>query len=77
MEFKDYKSKPVIRRAHEVTYSDIEDLQVVSNKPSTSVLSGIEFKHYVPVNVGDFIVYLDDTDVYHCERSVFEQRNEV
>lgn len=35
----------------------------------------VVFKFHEPVKVGDYIVYLDDTDIYHCRREVFEERN--
>ena len=38
---------------------------------------GIKFKHYEPVDTGDFIVYLNESDVYHCTREVFLERNIV
>jgi hypothetical protein len=78
--FKDYQSKPTVRNAHEVTDND---KIVTHTDPSTSLLIndsiplGLTFKHYEPVAVGDFIVYLTDDDIYHCSRSVFMDRNIV
>lgn len=78
--FKEYQSKPITRKAREVT----EDDNITYHPDeSTSLLISqnneppVKFKHYEPVNVGDFIVYLNDDDVYHCTRKVFLERNIV
>ena len=66
--FKNYQSKPILREAHQVEASDT--IIPVEGKDSTSRLlaadSSLEFKHYEEVKVGDYIVYLNDTDIYHC-----------
>jgi hypothetical protein len=71
--FKEYQSKPVVRKAYEVKEGDC----ISSIDECTSVLLGVTegFKHYAPVLVGDFIVYLNDNDIYHCPREVFLERN--
>lgn len=76
--FIDYQSKPIVRSAYKVkSLSEI----LASNKSSTSTLLvgqyAQEFKHYEPVSVGDYIVYLNNDDVYHCTAQVFEERNIV
>jgi len=77
--FKEYHSKPVVRLAYEVV--DTDSITEVADKPATSTIttagSHLEFKHYEPVAVGDYIVYLTDTDVYHCSKAVFLERNIV
>lgn len=78
IEFKEYKSKPITRFALEVR----EDHKIVKLDESTSKIENAEgdlilFNHYEPVNVGDFIVYLNEIDVYHCSRKVFLERNEI
>ncbi len=79
--FKDYQSKPVVRKAHEVSADDLIGKVIGEDSTSELVLdgdkSGIKFKHYEPVNTGDFIVYLNDDDIYHCTRAVFLERNVV
>lgn len=66
--FKNYQSKPILHKAHCVEESDI--ITPVEGKEATSLLtaadSQLTFKHYEPVNVGDYIVYSNDDDVYHC-----------
>tara|TARA_R110000851_G_C12883388_1_gene546295 strand:- start:148 stop:450 length:303 start_codon:yes stop_codon:yes gene_type:complete len=75
--FRDYLSKPTIRKAYEIKEADL----IKSVGESTSMLVSIhvedtiKFKHYVPVETGDYVVHLTDSDVYHCPRSVFEARN--
>lgn len=74
--FKEYQGKAVSRLAHEVKTFDIITKGVDASTSSIDI-DGVEvkFKHYEPVNVGDFIVYLTETDVYHCSRKVFLDRN--
>lgn len=77
--FKDYQSKPVTRSAHRVVESDVitkidEATSLLQSKDFTEEL---HFKHYAPVLVGDYVVYLDGEDVYHCSAAVFAERNVV
>lgn len=74
--FKEYRSKPITRLAYEVSESDSINIE---EKEATSSIAidgeKVFFKHYEPVKTGDFIVYLNDSDIYHCDRKVFEERN--
>lgn len=87
MAFKEYKSKPVTRKAHKVTDADfiskvdgvescfelfMDDLRV---SEQSRLSQGIIFKAYEPVNTGDYIVYLNADDIYHCNAEVFAERN--
>lgn len=76
--FNRYQGKAIERLAHEVTTLDVIQS---TNKESTSVIDldgeEVEFKHYEQVNVGDFILYIDDDDIYHCSRKVFLDRNHI
>ena len=76
--FENYESKPIIRKAFKVTDTS---LIIYEDAESTSaILIGNEevtFKHYEPVKEGDYIVYLNDEDIYHCSKEVFEERNIV
>ncbi|GAB2799035.1 hypothetical protein GCM10027040_27560 [Halomonas shantousis] len=75
--FRKYQSKPITRLAY----------QVQPNSRITKVGEAtwrieiadkqIDFKAYEPVMVGDYIVYLNDQDVYHCNAKVFAERNVV
>lgn len=77
--FKEYESKPIKRLAHLVVESDV----ITKIDESTSILQPLDFtetvtfKHYDPVKVGDYIVCVDDTDIYHCNAKVFAERNIV
>ena len=76
--FTEYQSRPITRLAHKVSATDVITAQEAE---STSTLSDgdklVEFKHYEPVAIGDYIVYLNDSDVYHCNAKVFAERNLV
>ena len=78
MEFKDYQSRPIIRRACEITpdltltYWPDKSEAMISNKHSDEKL--VFACHEEPFH-GDFVIYLTETDIYHCKRSVFEERN--
>lgn len=75
--FKSYESKPIIRKAYEVQAGD----QIVKTKEKEFVLSNasgqVSFVAHEPVMPGDFIVYLNDQDIYHCSRQVFSERNVI
>jgi len=75
--FKEYQSKPVTRKAYEVKESDV--ITDIGESTSSVLVGGdyIEFKHYEPVSAGDYVVYLNDSDIYHCSREVFHERNVV
>lgn len=79
--FKVYQGKQINRIAYEIKASDV--LPVVKGTHESGVLAievegnRYEFVHYEPVNVGDFVCFLDETDIYHVRRSVFEQRNHI
>jgi len=75
--FKDYESKPVTRKAHKVTADDV--LTVIDETTQSITIEGqtVNFKHYEEVKVGDYIVYLNESDIYHCNAEVFAERNIV
>ncbi len=79
--FNEYQSKPITRKAHKITPGDY--IKKVQGKESTWLLRGYEddenyyFKAYEEIKVGDYIIYLDDKDIYHCTKKVFEERNIV
>lgn len=76
--FRPYQGKPVVRLAYEITEADTV---VKGTEPSTSEIciagTWYSFKHYVAVKAGDYVVFLNDKEIYHCERAVFLERNEV
>lgn len=78
MTFQRYESRPITRLAHQITERD----HVVSAGEGRLRLITPEgekfsFAHHEPVNTGDYVVYLNDEDIYHCRREVFLERNIV
>lgn len=81
--FSLYMSKPIVRKAIEIKPHGTLEVQrdMRSTHDKYRYREGddvsVEFVVHEAVSVGDFIVYLNDTDTYHCKRSVFMERNEV
>lgn len=75
--FKSFASKAVTRFAYEVKQDDF--FKVIDETTMQFVVDGVarQFKHYEPVQPGDFIVFLKDDDIYHCRRDVFADRNHI
>jgi len=76
--FKEYTSRPITRLAYEIQPDDV--LWTTGNESEWAVsVDGevVKFKAYEDPEDGDYVVYLDDTDVYHCRRDVFHERNVV
>ncbi|EGR1513738.1 hypothetical protein D6089_18040 [Vibrio vulnificus] len=82
-EFKVYQGKAIERIAYEVKPDEviIPLKQAESGGPCLSEISiggeRYQFAHFEPVNAGDFVCFLDEKDIYHVRRSVFEQRNYI
>lgn len=77
MSFKRYESRPITRLAHEITESDTLLTDDKGNWVTSVDGLTVRFKAYETPVAGDFIVHLDETDVYHVRRDVFVQRNVV
>ena len=78
--FKEYQSKAITRKAHEITENDSIEQLHDSTLWRLVTADGVvvDFAVHAPVvQVGDFVVYLNHSDVYHCERKVFFERNIV
>jgi hypothetical protein len=78
MSFNRYESRPITRLAHCINAaSSLEQCE----EPNTwaVLVDGhrITFKAYEAPLVGDYVVYLNDEDVYHCTQEVFVARNIV
>ncbi|MGL5906204.1 MAG: hypothetical protein ACRCZA_05700 [Shewanella sp.] len=77
--FNEYQSKPIIRRAYQIKSA----AEIVPTAVETRSILRVEghkdlwFCHYEPVAVNDWIVYLNESDVYHCTDKVFRERNIV
>ncbi len=74
MDFKDYTSRPITRRA-----AVIPDDAIIEYFPDgqTASVGGFEFKCYEMPKHGDYVCYLSDDDIYHCNATVFKERNIV
>lgn len=77
MSFKEYQSKPVIRLAYELKEGDYigksgfdRYCTVIDGKRVTFTANKVPL-------VGDFVIYINDEDIYHCPRSIFLDRNTV
>jgi hypothetical protein len=79
--FRVYQGRQINRTAYEIQEGDtiVKMASNYTGGPSKSVIEldgqEFEFVHYEPVKPGDFICYLDATDIYHVRRSVMKQRN--
>ena len=80
--FKEYQSKPIIRRAYKILKTDY----IVEGKDNKHFIlktthittkgdSAIEFVAHEKIKTGDYIVYLNAKDIYHCNAKVFAERN--
>lgn len=77
--FKRYKSKPIVRLAYQIKPED-EVAMEVGESPDHYITIGsdeIRFVAHEPVVAGDYVVYLNEDDIYHCNEKVFTERNEV
>lgn len=76
--FKEYQSKPITRKAYEIQPTDEIGYNGKLDRPYV-VIDGepVTFVAHEKVNAGDFVVYLDENDVYHCRREVFLERNHM
>jgi len=77
--FKNYQSRPTIRKAHLITNEDKNMTMVGDTYPCQHdvEIEGkvVSFTASEPVNIGDYIVYLNENDIYHCNATVFAERN--
>ncbi|WP_299073787.1 hypothetical protein [uncultured Paraglaciecola sp.] len=73
MNFQNYYSKPIIRNAAEIPVDSV--IEYYPEK-SEACVDEQYFKCYEEPKHGDFVVYLNDEDIYHCSRKVFFERNE-
>lgn len=75
--FKEYQSKPVVRKAYQLSVADIAKAVVIDETTIQITLGSLDirFKHYETVKSGDYVVYLKEDDIYHCSEEVFKERN--
>lgn len=77
MTFQRYQSRPITRLAHEI--AEDQEIRDVGGNTFVTLVDGqdLVFKAYQEPLPGDFIVYLNQDDIYHCSREVFLERNIV
>lgn len=75
--FKEYQSKPVTRTAYKIQTSDA--IKALDGHTFEISIAGkpYVFKAYETIFPGDYVVFLDDSDIYHCRQAVFHERNIV
>lgn len=78
--FNPYYTKPTIRLAHEILFED--KITQVEGEESTYTLEDeygyiITFKATASVRIGDYIIYLNKDDIYHCPIEVFVAGNHL
>lgn len=79
-EFKEYESKPIKRKALQMVDGRLEHFDGATYRYWFQTPEGpavIMFAAHQKPMLGDWIVYLNDHDVYHCTDQVFRERNIV
>ena len=71
--FKEYQSKPITRKAAKIGNEEL----VYFPEKSEAMYEGTVFKCYEEPKVGDYICFLNDNDIYHCNAKIFAERNEL
>ncbi len=79
--FKAYQSKPIERIAHQLTEKEVAKLCCTGDRASVMVEGEplIFAYHCAPSEIvaGDWVVFLNEEDTYHCTDGVFRERNHV
>ncbi|HDM8198725.1 TPA: hypothetical protein P0E36_004909 [Vibrio harveyi] len=81
--FKLYEGKPVVREAYQLTKRDLITMTIIGDGKKASIQiegSIIEFAFHCSMNeikAGDYVVFLNADDTYHCSEEVFNERNVV
>jgi hypothetical protein len=79
--FKRYQSKPIVRLAYQIQPNDgicpepHESTCHVNVANGESMGTQVSFVAHEEVRTGDYIVYLNEDDIYHCSAKVFAERN--
>ena len=77
-DFSEYQGKPVTRLAYQLRPEDVVAKVAEATYRIVLPQAGItDFKAYEPPQAGDYIVYLNEDDIYHCDAEVFRARNVV
>ncbi|WJT09275.1 Gp49 family protein [Vibrio harveyi] len=81
--FSLYESKPIVREAHQLTERDLNAMIIIGDGKKASIkIEGkiIEFAFHCSMNdikAGDYVVFINDEDTYHCSEEIFKERNKV
>lgn len=83
--FKLFDAKPIQREAYQLTANDIDALQfnAIPQDASTKAWfdifgTSVTFAfHCKPeeIKAGDYVVFINENDTYHCSEEVFNERN--
>ncbi len=80
--FKVFTGKPTERLAYQLTEQDIQHLSMnQSTKKANLVIDKcftLSFAFHCPfdeIKAGDYVVFLNSEDTYHCSEEVFNERN--
>ena len=75
--FKRYKSKPIVRLAYQIQPNDEVSVEVGESNDHYIDIDGetLTFVAHEEVRVGDYVIYLNENDIYHCSAKVFAERN--
>ncbi|WP_038224821.1 Gp49 family protein [Vibrio sp. ER1A] len=85
--FKLFESKPVEREAYQLTKRDIITMTWAKDDANNSNVACVQIEghmvefafhcHPDEIKAGDYVVFLNEKDTYHCSEEVFIERNEV
>lgn len=78
--WRDYESRPITRRALEITSEHTINWSEADHRVRVSVDPGwlsVTAACFQEPKVGDYIVHLNADDICHCARDVFLERNIV
>lgn len=74
--FTDYNSKPIVRKAYEILEGDLIEYDTDTKQAILRHTNDVlPFVAYEQPKAGDYIVYLNEDDIYHCSSEVFKERN--
>jgi hypothetical protein len=70
-----YDSKPTVREAYKIRGDELIEMGNDNTGKITIESISYVFAVHEPIRSGDYIVFLNDEDVYHCNQKVFAERN--
>lgn len=83
--FKLFDAKPIQREAYQLTMQDVISMRFdrddVSDSNRAGIIVGctpISFAYHCKpeeIKAGDYVVFINENDTYHCSEEVFNERN--